>query len=123
MAVNLGTRGIDAARSLVEYCNVAGGTYWSDLRRRNGDAEPYGVKLWCLGNEMDGPWQIGHKTPVEYARVAHETAKAMRLVDPTIELVTWRLARGCHVRHLKPPSWKRPTTSTTCRCTPITKRR
>jgi alpha-L-arabinofuranosidase len=83
MAVNLGTRGIDAARSLVEYCNLPGGTYWSDLR--GGD--PYGVKVWCLGNEMDGPWQIGHKTAVEYARLAHETAKAMRQVDPSIELV------------------------------------
>ena len=83
MAVNLGTRGIDAARSLVEFCNLRGGTYWSDLR--GGD--PYGVKVWCLGNEMDGPWQIGHKTADEYARLAHETAKAMRQVDPTIELV------------------------------------
>jgi alpha-L-arabinofuranosidase len=86
MAVNLGTRGVDAARTLVEYCNHPSGTYWSDLRRANGSPEPYGVKLWCLGNEMDGPWQIGHKTAGEYARVAAETAKAMRRVDPTIEL-------------------------------------
>ncbi|WP_199517181.1 arabinosylfuranosidase ArfA [Nucisporomicrobium flavum] len=83
MAVNLGTRGIDAARSLVEYCNLPGGTYWSDLR----GGEPYGIKTWCLGNEMDGPWQIGHKTAHEYARLALETAKAMRQVDPSIELV------------------------------------
>ena len=83
MAVNLGTRGLDAARSLVEYCNLPGGTYWSDLR----GGTPYGIKTWCLGNEMDGPWQIGHKTAQEYARLALETAKAMRQVDPTIELV------------------------------------
>ncbi len=83
MAVNLGTRGIDAARSLVEYCNLPGGTYWSDLR--GGD--PYGIRTWCLGNEMDGPWQIGHKTAREYARLALETAKAKRQVDPSIELV------------------------------------
>jgi alpha-N-arabinofuranosidase len=83
MAVNLGTRGIDAARSLVEYCNLPGGTYWSDLR--GGD--PYGIRTWCLGNELDGPWQIGHKTAGEYARLALETAKAMRQVDPSIELV------------------------------------
>jgi alpha-L-arabinofuranosidase len=87
MAVNLGTRGIDAARSLVEYCNLPGGTYWSDLRRQNGAADPYGIKVWCLGNEMDGPWQIGHKTAHEYGRLAHETGKAMKLVDPSIELV------------------------------------
>jgi alpha-N-arabinofuranosidase len=83
MAVNLGTRGIDAARALVEYCNLPGGTYWSDLR----GGTPYGIKTWCLGNEMDGPWQIGHKTAHEYGRLALETAKAMRLVDPSIELV------------------------------------
>jgi alpha-N-arabinofuranosidase len=87
MAVNLGTRGIDAARNLVEYCNFPGGTYWSDLRKANGSAEPYGVKLWCLGNEMDGPWQIGAKTAEEYGRLACETAKTMKWIDPTIELV------------------------------------
>ncbi len=86
-AVNLGTRGVDAARALVEYANHPGGTYLSDLRRRNGSAEPFDIKLWCLGNEMDGPWQIGHKTADEYGRLAQETAKAMRLVDPSIELV------------------------------------
>jgi len=87
MAVNLGTRGIDGARSLLEYCNLRSGTYWSDRRRSNGAADPYGIKVWCLGNEMDGPWQIGHKPAHEYGRVAAETAKAMRLVDPSIELV------------------------------------
>ena len=87
MAVNLGTRGVDAARSLLEYCNHPGGTAWSDLRISHGAREPHGVKLWCLGNEMDGPWQIGQKTADEYGRVAAEAAKAMRLVDPSIELV------------------------------------
>jgi alpha-N-arabinofuranosidase len=87
VAVNLGTRGTDAARNLVEYCNHPGGTYWSDLRRKHGVAEPHGVRVWCLGNEMDAPWQIGHKTPYEYGRVALEAAKAMRRVDPSIELV------------------------------------
>ncbi|KAA9089544.1 arabinosylfuranosidase ArfA [Microbacterium radiodurans] len=86
-AVNLGTRGVDEARALVEYANHAGGTYWSDLRRRNGSADPFDIRLWCLGNELDGPWQIGHKTAHEYGRLAQETAKAMRLVDPDIELV------------------------------------
>lgn len=87
MAVNLGTRGIDAARNLVEYCNFEGGTYWSDLRKTNGREEPFAIKTWCLGNEMDGPWQIGHKTADEYGRLAEETAKAMKLVDDSIELV------------------------------------
>ena len=87
LAVNLGTRGIEAARNLVEYCNFPGGTYWSDRRRANGYADPHGVKVWCLGNEMDGPWQIGAKTAVEYGRLAAETAKVMKWVDPTIELV------------------------------------
>lgn len=87
MAVNLGTRGIDEARALVEYCNHPSGSYWSDLRRGHGYAEPHKVAIWCLGNEMDGPWQMGQKTATEYGRVAAEAAKVMRLVDPSIELV------------------------------------
>lgn len=88
MAVNLGTRGVDAARNLLEYCNHPGGTYWSDLRIKHGYKEPHKIKTWCLGNEMDGPWQIGQKTADEYGRLAYETAKAMRLVDPDIQLVS-----------------------------------
>lgn len=87
MAVNLGTRGVDAARNLLEYCNHPGGTYWSDLRKQNGDEEPFNIKTWCLGNEMDGPWQIGAKTADEYGRLAVETAKVMKWVDDSIELV------------------------------------
>ncbi len=87
MAVNLGTRGIDASRSLLEYCNHPGGTYWSDLRRSHGVREPHNFRLWCLGNEMDGPWQTGHKTALEYGRVANETARAMKSYDPKLELV------------------------------------
>lgn len=87
LAVNLGSRGIDEARAFLEYVNHPGGSYWSDLRRKNGREEPWNVKLWCLGNEMDGPWQIGQKTAEEYGRVAFETAKAMRAFDKSIELV------------------------------------
>ena len=87
MAVNLGTRGPDEARNLLEYANFPGGTYWSDLRRSHGKEKPYGIHTWCLGNEMDGPWQIGHKTAYEYARTATETAKLMKWIDPSIELV------------------------------------
>jgi len=87
MAVNLGTRGIQEALDLLEYCNVPGGTYWSDRRIANGMVEPYRVKLWCLGNEMDGPWQIGGKTAHEYGRLASQTAKAMRMIDPELQLV------------------------------------
>jgi alpha-L-arabinofuranosidase len=87
LAVNLGSRGLDAARSFLEYVNHPGGTYWSDLRRENGQEEPWNVRMWCLGNEMDGPWQIGQKTADEYGRIAHETAKAMRAFDKDLELV------------------------------------
>jgi Alpha-L-arabinofuranosidase len=87
MAVNLGTRGPEEARNLIEYSNHASGSYWSDLRIKHGYKDPHKVKTWCLGNEMDGPWQIGAKTAVEYGRIANETAKVMRWVDPTIELV------------------------------------
>jgi alpha-L-arabinofuranosidase len=87
MALNLGTRGVQEALDLLEYCNHPGGTALSDLRRRHGDADPYAIKTWCLGNELDGPWQIGHKTAHEYGRLAAETARGMRMVDPGIELV------------------------------------
>jgi alpha-L-arabinofuranosidase len=86
LGVNLGTGGPDAARRLVEYCNHEGGSTLSELRRAHGYAEPHGVRFWCLGNEMDGPWQICHKTAEEYGRVALETAKAMRWADPTLQL-------------------------------------
>ena len=87
MAVNLGTRGVQEACDLLEYANHPGGTALSDLRVRHGQREPHGIRLWCLGNELDGPWQTGHKTADEYGRLAVETAKAMRQVDPRIELV------------------------------------
>lgn len=87
VAINLGTRGIQEACDLVEYANHAGGSYWSDLRIKHGHTEPFAIKLWCLGNEMDGPWQIGHKTAEAYGILATECAKAMRQVDPSIRLV------------------------------------
>ena len=88
LAVNLGSRGLDAARAFVEYVNHPGGSYWSDLRAKNGRKEPWNCRLWCLGNEMDGPWQVGHKSDAaEYGHLANETAKAMRGFDPTLELV------------------------------------
>ncbi|MDR3471642.1 MAG: alpha-N-arabinofuranosidase [Devosia sp.] len=87
LAVNLGSRGLDAARNFVEYVNHPGGSYWSDLRAKNGRKEPWDVKLWCLGNEMDGPWQVGHKSADEYGHLANETAKAIRAFDKSLELI------------------------------------
>ena len=87
MAVNLGTRGAEDARNCVEYCNATTDTHYANLRRKNGFDQPFGIKVWCLGNEMDGPWQIGHKTAQEYGRLAVETAKLMKWVDPSVELV------------------------------------
>ncbi len=86
LAVNLGSRGIEEALHYLEYCNFPGGTKYSDLRRSHGREEPYHIKMWCLGNEMDGSWQIGHKTAEEYGRLAAETAKVMKIIDPSIEL-------------------------------------
>jgi alpha-N-arabinofuranosidase len=94
MAVNLGSRGIDDARNLLEYCNHPRGTAFSDLRRSHGVEEPHNFRLWCLGNEMDGPWQIGHKTAVEYGRLALETAKVMRAYDEHLELVACGSSHG-----------------------------
>lgn len=87
MAVNLGTRGAEEARQCVEYCNATTDTFYANMRRKNGFEDPFGIKVWCLGNEMDGPWQIGAKTADEYGRLAAETAKVMKWTDPSIELV------------------------------------
>lgn len=87
MAVNLGTRGSTDALNLLEYCNLDTDSYYADLRKSHGDKEPYGIKLWCMGNEMDGPWQMGHKEAKEYGRLAAETSKAMKTMDNSIETV------------------------------------
>jgi alpha-N-arabinofuranosidase len=87
--INLGTGNLNDAISIVEYTNHEGGTYWSDLRKEYGRREPYGVKTWYLGNEMDGPWQIAswEKNPRGYGILANEVSKAMKWVDPAIETV------------------------------------
>lgn len=87
MAVNLGTRGPEDAKNILEYCNLKGGSYYSDLRIAHGYQKPHDIKLWCLGNEMDGPWQMGHKTAYEYGRIAAETGRVMKMIDPDVELV------------------------------------
>ena len=87
MGLNLGTGTAEQAAALVEYCNVEKGTRWSDLRRKHGFAEPYNVKHWCLGNEMDGPWQIGHMTATEYGLKAQDAARQMHAVDPSLKLI------------------------------------
>ena len=87
LAVNMGTRGIAEALDMLEYSNHPGGTTLSDLRVANGAADPFGVRMWCLGNEPDGPWQLGHKTALEYGRLAAETARGFRQFDPKLELV------------------------------------
>jgi alpha-N-arabinofuranosidase len=87
MVVNAGTRGLADALNLAEYANHPGGTALSDARIRNGCPEPHGIRMWCLGNEMDGPWQLGHKTPLEYGRLAAELARGLRQFDPDLELV------------------------------------
>lgn len=103
MAVNLGTAGPKQAAELVEYCNQ-NGTYWADERKKNGREEPYNIKYWCLGNEMDGDWQIGTKTAEEYGKIARETAKMMRWEDPSIKLT----ACGSSGREMPSyPEWDR----------------
>lgn len=99
MAVNLGTRGPEEARDLVEYCNGTLDTHFAEMRRNNGFEEPFGIKLWCLGNEMDGEWQICHKDAREYARTAREAAKMMKWTDDSIELV------ACGSSHANMPTF------------------
>jgi alpha-N-arabinofuranosidase len=87
ICVNLGTGTLDEARNWVEYCNVKDGTYYSDLRVKNGYSEPHKVTYWGLGNEIDGDWQMGHKTAEDYAKFALEAAKMMKWIDPDIKLI------------------------------------
>ena len=87
LAINLGTRGVSEALELVEYSNVASGTTLSDRRHADGAPTPLNVRMCCLGNEMDGPWQLGHRSAEDYAKVASQTANALRQIDPTLELV------------------------------------
>jgi alpha-L-arabinofuranosidase len=86
-ALNLGTRGVQEALDVHEYLNHPDRTHLAELRRSNGAAQPYGVTMFCLGNEMDGPWQTGHKTAHEYGRLAAETARALKSAEPGLELV------------------------------------
>ena len=87
LAVNLGTRGTAEALDLLEYTNIRSGTAFSQRRIDNGRTEPFGVNMWCLGNEMDGPWQLGHRSADDYGKLASQTAKAMRQIDPDLQLV------------------------------------
>jgi alpha-N-arabinofuranosidase len=87
VCINAGTGTLDDARHWVEYCNYPKGTYYSDLRIKNGNVQPFKVKYWALGNEIDGPWQLGNKSKEDYVKFAGEAAKMMRLVDKEIKLV------------------------------------
>lgn len=87
LTVNLGTGSPEEARNWVEYCNSPTGTQYADMRAANGSAQPHEVKLWCLGNEMDGPWQLGHVPADQYAIRAQQAAKMMKDTDPSLELV------------------------------------
>jgi alpha-N-arabinofuranosidase len=87
LGMNFGTGSVESALAYVEYCNHPRGTRWSDLRRGHGYEQPHGVKYWCLGNEMDGPWQIGQLQAREYGRKARDAAKQMRVIDPKLQLI------------------------------------
>ena len=88
LCVNMGTGTMDEAAAWVEYCNGTGDTYWANQRRANGHEEPYGVRLWGLGNEMYGAWQIGQLSAADYVKAARQFAKVMTWTDPSIELVS-----------------------------------
>jgi alpha-N-arabinofuranosidase len=87
LAVNLGTRGVAEALDLVEYTNIPSGTFLSQKRIDNGREKPFDVRMWCLGNEMDGPWQLGHRSADDYGKLAAQTAKALHQIDPELQLV------------------------------------
>ena len=104
LGVNMGTGTIQDAANLVEYCNAPTGTQYANLRAANGHEQPYGVKYWCIGNEMDGPWQIGHLDAEDYGKKAREAAKMMRLHDPNVQLI---LCGSSNDRMPTYPEWDR----------------
>lgn len=104
-AVNMGTGTIEEAQWWVEYCNIKEGPYYAELRKKHGYSEPHNIKYWSLGNEMDGPWQMGHLNAEDYTKKAREAAKLMRLTDPTIKLIA---AGSSNYRpNAKPDEWNR----------------
>lgn len=103
-AVNMGTGTPKDAGEMLEYCNFKGGTYWSDLRAKHGHKDPYDIKLWCIGNEMDGPWQICHLDAVDYGKKALEAAKIMKWIDDSIEVVVCGSATALMPTY---PEWDR----------------
>lgn len=103
-AVNMGTGTPKEAGELVEYCNYPGGTYWSDLRAKNGHKDPMNIKLWCIGNEMDGSWQICHLDADDYGKKAREAAKIMKWIDPSVKLVVCGSASTLQKTY---PEWDR----------------
>lgn len=104
LGVNMGTGTIQSASDLVEYCNAPSGTYWSDLRVQHGFRAPHNVRYWCIGNEMDGPWQIGHLDAAAYGSKALEASKMMKMQDPTIKTV---LCGSSNDRMPTYPDWDR----------------
>jgi len=104
MAVNLGTGTPAEARNWLEYCNGTSNSHWANLRREHGYEAPHNIKLWCLGNEMDGPWQIGHVPADQYAIRAQQTARLMKMCDPEVELV---LCGSCAVNLPTYMQWDR----------------
>ncbi len=110
LGMNFGTRGVEDACNLFEYCNAPLGTRWADLRAANGHPEPYNVKYWCLGNEMDGPWQIGHMDAIDYAKKAREAAKLLKWNDPQVQLVACGSSNPQLATY---PEWDRTVLETT----------
>ena len=96
LGMNYGTGTAEMAVAYVEYCNVDKGTKWSDLRRSHGYEQPHNVRYWCLGNEMDGPWQMGRMPAREYGRKARDTAQQMRVIDPGLQADRVRLQQPNH---------------------------
>jgi len=123
MGFNLGTATPEDAAALVEYCNIDKGTKWSDLRRQHGYEQPWNVKDWCLGNEMDGPWQMGHMTAEEYGQKARDAANQIRRVDPTTKLIACGSSNTILPTYLvwdRECSSSATTWSTASRCTTTT---
>jgi alpha-L-arabinofuranosidase len=88
ICLNMGTGTMEEALAWIEYCNGTGNTYWASKRRENGHPEPYNVRMWGLGNEMYGEWQVGHRTAEDYVATAKVWGRAIKRLDPELSLVS-----------------------------------
>jgi alpha-N-arabinofuranosidase len=86
LAINSGFGEARVAAEEVEYCNGSPDTRLGKLRAENGHRDSFNIRLWCIGNEMYGPWQYGRMSLDQYWVKHNYIVEAMKKVDPGIKV-------------------------------------